>query len=186
MCIRDSIGNDDWTEAWCIAWYAARRDGVTWVQHSGSLHGFRSDLCFDPKAKVGAIALINGVGDAGALAMELGAVARERVIAAPQKIEPPAPLPEAYRPLVGLYFADDIGAVVRLEWRDGKLVFVIPGDPPVSAVFTATGDPDTFAIEPGVRQSGERAVFRRLSDGRVASVFFAAGTYRRLDPVREG
>jgi hypothetical protein len=40
-----------------------------------------------------------------------------------------------------------------------------------------------FVIDPGVRQSGERAVFRRLDDGRVSSLFLTAGTFRRLDPV---
>ena len=43
--------------------------------------------------------------------------------------------------------------------------------------------PDVFVIEPGVRESGDKAVFRRLPDGRVASVFIAAGTWMRLDPV---
>jgi CubicO group peptidase (beta-lactamase class C family) len=35
------IGNDDWTVAWGIAWYAIRRDNVIWIQHSGGLHGFK-------------------------------------------------------------------------------------------------------------------------------------------------
>lgn len=179
------LGDAEWTEAWCIAWYATRKDGVIWIQHSGGLHGFRSDVCFDPRHRVGAVALINGVGDAPTLAMELAGIAREAVIALPPRVEPPAPMPAAYRPLVGLYFAGDIGVVMRVEWRDGKLTCVMPADP-VQPTLTPTGDPNVFRIDPGVRQSGELAVFRRLADGRVASLFFAAGTYVRLEPVQAG
>ena len=35
--------------------------------------------------------------------------------------------------------------------------------------LSATDEPDVFLIEPGVRQSGEKATFRRRLDGRVAS-----------------
>ena len=43
------------------------------------LYGFITSVCFDPKEKVGAIALLNGIGDAAELAMELGAIARDAV-----------------------------------------------------------------------------------------------------------
>jgi hypothetical protein len=49
------------------------------VQHSGVLHGFTTNVCFDPKEKVGAIALLNGIGDAPALAMDLATIARAAV-----------------------------------------------------------------------------------------------------------
>jgi hypothetical protein len=39
------------------------------------------------------------------------------------------------------------------------------------------------ADQPGVRESGELAIFRRFPDGGVASFFLAPGTYQRLDPV---
>jgi CubicO group peptidase (beta-lactamase class C family) len=38
------LGNADWTEAWGISWFAARRDTDIWVQHSGGLHGFTSNI----------------------------------------------------------------------------------------------------------------------------------------------
>ncbi len=40
-----------------------------------------------------------------------------------------------------------------------------------------------FTVDPGVRESGERVIFNRTADGRVASVFIASGTWVRLDPV---
>ncbi len=175
--------DDDWTEAFGLAWYAVRRKDVIWVQHSGALHGFRSNVCFDPRHEVGAIALINGLADASLLAMDLGEIARDAVMAAAPKIEPPPPIPDAYRPLVGLYFDRELGLTRRVEWRDGTLVIIDPDLPQWRPTMVATGDPNVFLIEAGFRESGENAIFNRLPDGRVASIFIAAGTWVRLDPV---
>lgn len=177
------LGNEEWTEAWCISWYAERRDDVIWVQHSGGLHGFITNICFDPKTKVGAIALLNGSAEASALAMDLGAIAREAVRAAAPPIEPLAPMPEAYRPLLGIYLDRESGMLVRLEWRDGKLSFLYPDEATWHPTLAPTEDPLVFRVEPGSRESGEAVVFRSLPDGRIGSVFVAASTFVRLDPV---
>jgi hypothetical protein len=63
------------------------------------------------------------------------------------------------------------------------LVFVDPTDQSWRPTLSPTDEPDVFIVDPGARESGERAVFNRTSDGRVASVFVAADTWRRLDPV---
>jgi CubicO group peptidase (beta-lactamase class C family) len=177
------LGNEEWTEAWGIAWYAKRKDGVTWVQHSGGLHGFVTNVCFDPKERVGAIVLLNGVGDETSLSIQLAATARGAVVGAARAIEAPAPTPEAYRPLLGLYLLVENGDLFRLEWRDARLCFVDPSDASWMPTLSPTDDGDVFSVDPGVRESGERVVFNRTPDGRVASVFIAAGTWLRLDPV---
>jgi hypothetical protein len=115
--------------------------------------------------------------------MELGKIARDAVKEAAPTIEPPQPTPEAFRPLIGLYLAQEFGELFRVEWRDGKLTVVDDSNDKWRPILTATANPDEFLIEPGVRESGELAIFRRLPDGRVASLFLAAGTYQRLDPV---
>ena len=176
--------DEEWTEANAIAWFALRKNEVTWVLHDGGLHGFRSNVCFDPKLEVGAIALLNGVGDPATLALDLAGIAREAVMEAAPKIEPPTPIPAAYQPLVGIYFDKELGVTLRVEWRDRELVIVDPAQPQWRPTLTPTEDPSVFLIEPGIRQSGENAVFNRLPDGRVASIFIAAGTWARLDPVR--
>jgi CubicO group peptidase (beta-lactamase class C family) len=178
------ITDEEWTQAWCIGWYALRRDRTIWIVHTGGLHGFSSAICFRPKQRIGAIVLINGVGDAASLALDLGSIALEAVEAVAPRIESPAPLPDSLRDVIGLYLGKEVGAVLRVEWRDGKLVVIDPELPAWRPTLAATEDRDVFLIDPGVRQSGERAVFRRLDDGRVASLFLAAGTYQRLDVVR--
>ena len=56
------LADEAWTQAFCISWYAVRKNDVIWVQHSGGLHGFNTNICFDPEHKVGAIVLLNGAG----------------------------------------------------------------------------------------------------------------------------
>ena len=177
------LGDDLWSQAWGISWYAIRRDDVTWIQHSGGVPGFTSNMCFDPHQQVGAIALVNGSADPSELAMDLAQIARTSVLATATAIEPPLPTPDAFRSLLGIYAGPDPGMFVRLEWRDGKLTFVDPGTTAWRPTLAPTEDPDTFIVEPGVRQSGETAIFTRLADGRVASVFLATATLVRMDRV---
>jgi hypothetical protein len=173
-----------WTRAWAIGWYAVRREDTIWIMHSGGHYGFITNACFDPVEKVGAIVLLNGIGLATQLAMELGAMAREAVTAAAPTIEPPAKLPRKWRDLLGLYLAPHFGTVVRLEWRDGKLTFVDPTDPTWTPTLMGTDETDVFTIEPGFRESGELVRFQRDADGRVVSVVAAVATMERLEPVQ--
>lgn len=177
------LGDDTWTEAWAIAWYARRRGEVIWVQHGGGVYGFNASVCFDPDQQVGAIALVNGRGNADGLAMDLGEIAREALRAAAPTIAPPPPMPETYRPLLGIYVDPEDGWLVRIEWRDGKLCPIDPTDDAWRPILAPTEDPYAFIVEPAVRESGEPAVFRHLADGRVVSLFLASSTLQRLEPV---
>jgi CubicO group peptidase (beta-lactamase class C family) len=177
------LGDEAWTIAWGIAWYALRRDDVVWVQHSGGLHGFVTNICFDPKERVGAIALVNGEVEAEDLAMDLVSLARDAVRAAPAPIEAPPAMPVAWRELLGLYSEREYSRLVRLEWRDGKLSVVEPESPAWRPVLKPTDDPDTFLVEPGVREAGEPCTFQRRADGRIRSLTLGATLMLRLDPV---
>lgn len=177
------LGDETWTEAWAIAWYARRRGDVIWVQHGGGIYGFNTSVCFDPKEQVGAVALMNGRGNADAIAMDLGTIAREALRAAAPTIAPPPPMPKSYRPLLGIYVDLEEGWLVRIEWRDGKLALIDPTDEAWRPILAPTADPYAFVVEPGVRESGEPAVFRRKADGIVVSLFLASLTLQRLEPV---
>ena len=174
--------DDEWTSAWGISWSAVRKDDVIWVQHSGGLPGHCTNVCFDPKSGLGAIALVNGDGDASALAMGLAGVARDAARARASELTVPPAMPERYRPFLGAYRGRDMFLV--LEWRDGKLTFLDAENPTWKPTLAATDNEDTFVVEPGFRESGEPATFERLPDGRVASVHLAAFSLRRQDDVR--
>jgi CubicO group peptidase (beta-lactamase class C family) len=177
------LSDEEWSTAWGVSWYAVRKDHVTWVQHSGGLPGFASDACFDRASRVGAIVLVNGVGDAPGLAMALGAQARELAQAAPPQLAVPPPTPADLRPLLGLYAPASMSFTIRVEWRDGRLA-VVEGDGPGNVVPLEPGrEPGAFVVAPGFRMSGEPLVFRRRLDGTVTSMQTASGTLVRLDPV---
>lgn len=177
------LSDETWTQAWGISWYAVRKDDVTWVQHSGGLHGFTSNACFEREHKVGAVVLINGIADAPALAMELAAIGRRLAAASTPDQRTVQPTPEEYRPLLGLYAVPTMDELFRMEWRDGKLMLLSPAEPDKAMSLVPADDPDTFIVGPGFRDSGEKVSFRRLPGGQVGSVFFGSATLLRLDPV---
>ena len=176
------LGNEEWTEAWGITWYAIRKDGVTWVQHSGGLHGFITNVCFDPKERVGAIVLLNGGWTRPTSRWRSGPSPARPCSVPRRRSSPPSRRPTPIAPC-SASTCRDLGAAFRLEWRDAQLVFVDPGEPTWRPTLSPTDEPDVFTVDPGVRESGERVVFNRTADGRVASVFMAADTWARLDPV---
>jgi CubicO group peptidase (beta-lactamase class C family) len=175
--------DETWTEAYAISWYAIRKDEVTWIQHSGGLHGFETNVCFDRDQKVGAVVLVNGTANAAALAMELASIARRLAQASAPEIAAPQPTPAEYKPLLGLYATEATDEMCRVEWRDRKLVIVTPGEPDQVVPLRPAGDPDVFVAGPGFRDSGETVRFHRLATGEVASVYVGSVTLRRLGPV---
>src|SRR4030095_4757580 len=97
-------GDEKWTEARGISWYAMRKDDVVWIQHSGGLPGFITNICFRPGERpLGAIVLLNGIADADQICMALAGARLEAAKQAVEPAEPPPPTPEAYRDLLGFY-----------------------------------------------------------------------------------
>ncbi len=177
------LGNEQWTEAWCIGWYAVRKDDTVWVQHSGGLPGFVTSVCFHLKERVGAIALLNGDARAADLAMALGALALEALRAETKPAEPPPSLPDVYADLLGLYGSEPDGILMRCEWRDGKLALIDPDTPDWLPTLQPTEERDRFTLSAGWRQAGEPVVFGRALDGRVASVTIGPFSLARYGPV---
>jgi CubicO group peptidase (beta-lactamase class C family) len=178
------LAGDDWARAWGISWCGYRRDGVTWIQHGGGLPGFTTSVCFDPADQVGGIALLNGTTGGNELAVDLASIARRLAQGAPPAAGAPAPAPEQYRPLMGIYSRPGLGGwILLLEWRDGRLAFTTPEMPAWSMALTPTSDPDVFTSGPGSDFTGDNVVFRRLPDGRAASVLLMDSTFVRLESV---
>jgi CubicO group peptidase (beta-lactamase class C family) len=176
------LADDDWMSAWGISWCADRQDDVSWIRHSGGLPGFTTTVCFDPVQQVGAIVLHNGPSFTAEIARDLAVTARRLAGTASSAAAVPTPTPAPYRPLLGLYARTGLGGgVVSLEWRAGKLVFLIPEFPSWQLALEPTSNPDVFIAGPGSDFSGENVIFRRHDDGRVISVLMVQGTYLRLD-----
>jgi CubicO group peptidase (beta-lactamase class C family) len=178
------LSDEDWSTAWGITWYSVRKDNVTWVQHSGGLPGFTSDVCFDRGSRVGAIVLLNGVADAPALAMNLAAAGRDLAEAAAPELRRPVATPPDLTALLGFYAPPDMSFLVRVEWRDGKLTLVDTSAPDEKVPLDRGSEPGSFVAAPGYRSSGEPVNFGRRPDGTVESLSFGGGLLVRLDPVR--
>jgi CubicO group peptidase (beta-lactamase class C family) len=181
------LGDEEWSYAIGITWMAERKDGVTWIQHSGGLPGFTSLACFDRKSRTGGIALVNGEGQAGTLAMALASMARKIVEdQPPADLSLPAATPADIAPLLGLYAPPNLSWQTKVEWRDGKLT-IIDGDGPSDQVQLDRGaEPGSFVAVPGSQLAGESVVFNVRPDGTVASVRLGHGTLLRLEPASTG
>lgn len=177
------ISDEAWTEAFGLSWYAVRRGDTVWIQHSGGLYGFHTSVCFRDSDRVGAIALLNGGAEAASLAMDLGDLVLPAARTTVKRAELWSPMPASYGSLLGLYQLREWDAIVRIEWRDGKLTAVDPSEPMWRPTLSATDEPDVFVIDPNVRESGELAVFLRRADGRVRAVQLGPVTCQRLDTV---
>jgi CubicO group peptidase (beta-lactamase class C family) len=176
------LSDEEWVNAWGVSWYAVRKDDVTWVQHSGGLPGFTSNACFDRDTRVGAIVLVNGSAEPSSLAMSLAAVGRGLVTSAAPRLRALVPTPADVLPLLGVYATVDMSALIKLEWRDGKLTLLDVSEPGQPVVLDRAGEPGSFVVAPGFRESGEPIEFRRLPDGRVTGLMLGAGSLVRLDP----
>ena len=161
------VSDETWHEAQGLCFYWVRKGEERYVGHAGGLHGFITRFALSPRDGAGAIALLNGMGDANALAFELldEVVAAQRARPLPQPA-PPQPLPAAYAGLLGRYHWEEFAEVFVVEWRDGELVLT-EGDEIVR--MEPTDDPLTFTMR-GLRPSGDRARFLLGDDGRARLV----------------
>jgi hypothetical protein len=134
---------------------------------------------------MGAIAFLNGIGNASELAMELGALALEALRGAVTSLELPAEMPSAHRPLLGIYGEPTEGMLTRLEWRDGKLTLLDPDEPDFTLILLPTDDPFRFTVDWFQRESGEPVEFHRDGDGRVTGVTIGPYSLQRFEPIGE-
>jgi D-alanyl-D-alanine carboxypeptidase len=177
------LEGDRWEEAWCIGWYAERKNDTVWIQHGGSLPGFQSNACFRPSDRVGSVVFTNGVAPTSELSMALGQTASEAVRKAPEPATVPPATPAAYEDLLGIYGEPTEAMLARLEWRDGKLTMLDPSEPDWKLVFLPTDDPDRFTVDWFQRESGEPVTFHRGADRRVTGVTIGPYTLRRFEPA---
>lgn len=157
-----------------LAWYSIRsEDGTEWVGHAGGWECFITRTLFSVKDGVGAIVLLNGIGDVDKAALRIAELWARALRARPpadRAAAPPAPPPDEVAALLGTYEdGDGYGALVRVEWRDGSLALV--DEEAVVYGLESAGDPLVRTVRGG-RWSGEAARFLRAAPGADA----AAGT----------
>jgi hypothetical protein len=124
-------GEDSW---YGYAMGTTERNGRTLLQHSGGMVGYSSMLIVEPDAGVGAVVLVNGPGDPGAVARFAVDVARAALGREPLPPVPPADdrtqVPDA-SDYAGEYRAPD--GTLTVNAYAGRLLVAIDGGSPVAA-----------------------------------------------------
>jgi D-alanyl-D-alanine carboxypeptidase len=175
----------DWKQAQGLCWYGTREGETLLIGHSGGLWGFITNISFSPAGRVGAIVLLNGIGDATKLARELMDVVLPAIREADDRAEVPqfAAIPDRWRELLGVYRDPELEGDFIVEWRDAKLVLL--GDRPElpSHDLEPTDDPLVFTMRGG-RPGGEAFVFSRGPDGRIDRCNAGGYPAMRVDLLR--
>ncbi|MGH2599874.1 MAG: hypothetical protein ACRDJ9_10860, partial [Dehalococcoidia bacterium] len=159
-----------------------------YVGHGGGIHGFVTQVLFNEQHKTGAIALLNSVGPADQIAIEV----LERVIAA-QKEDTrrtsrgrPASTPPEWRRFLGYYVGAIGGPPMQVQCQDGHLQLGMspmaqaPAAPPT--LLEPTDDPLVFMATNG-RYAGEPLTFRVGSDDAVVGFKASGFVYKKLREV---
>lgn len=162
-----------------LGWYAQKGpDGTSWVGHGGAWLGFLTSIVFSPPDDVGAVVLLNGVGDPDKLALEVATVAAEPLrLRRAERERPPAAPPAAVARFLGEYEDLDFADRVRVEWRDGRVTLI--GSKGESYRMEPTDDPLVWQVRDG-RWAGEAALFLLDERGEVEGANFAGNPMWRL------
>jgi D-alanyl-D-alanine carboxypeptidase len=172
---RVSYVESDWVTGYALTWLGTRIRENVYLQHGGSVPGFLSMVAFNQRHRIGVVVLTNKQGHAaaGTIAFEaLEMVVAEEARAGPEAVGSPVTTPDKFKGLIGRYVASELwGAILHVEYRNGKLALVAPADPyapppPPPAPLKETGQPNEFVVGAG-RPAGESIVFQRSDGGAV-------------------
>lgn len=115
------------TANYALGWMVMKWNGLTVVQHGGNIDGFNALVAMIPEKKIGFVMLTNVT--ASSLGNELMPIVWENILGkpeAPKTDEVTAVTPEKE---AGKYKFEAAGFDIDVQWKDGKLVVVVPGQP---------------------------------------------------------
>jgi CubicO group peptidase (beta-lactamase class C family) len=133
-----------------LGWFIQKWNGLTVLQHGGNIDGFNSMVAMIPEKKIGFVMLTNV--SASPLGGELMPIVWENILGKPEaptviSVADVAPEKEA-----GKYKFEAAGFDIDVQWRDSKLIAVVPGQPeyPLERVsgrkYKLGGAPDGFFV----------------------------------------
>jgi CubicO group peptidase (beta-lactamase class C family) len=184
-----------WKGGWGIGFSVNRAGTRTLVGHGGWLDGYRTQIMFDPEAKIGVVVMTNTVeAGPGAYVTKAFEVIAPAIEAAKAPVPVKALADPAWQKFLGRYFGSD-GYITEVRIVDGKLVMYDAGLPPelnltenVSELIPEGGN--RFREAPSSDGGGEPVVFELGTDGKVARLKngenyrFPVGCGRIVDGVR--
>src|SRR5262245_58463474 len=182
----------DWTLGYALSWMGVRLGENIFLSHGGSVPGFLSMIAFHKPSRLGAVVLTNKQGNTAAGTLAFAALQTLLVeagkLASPPVTKPATPTPMNLKPFLGRSVSSPVlGILVHTEFRNGRLLLVMPLDPYMPpptppAPLTATEKADVFIVDGG-RPAGEPLTFHRGANGDVSGLTLGEnGTeFRKLE-----
>ena len=138
------------TASYGLGWMIGKWNGLTVVQHGGNIDGFNALVAMIPEKKLGFVMLTNVSGSS--LGGELMPIVWENILGkadAPKTDGVAATGPEKE---AGTYRLEEASVDVEVKWKDGKLIFIVPGQPEYALEnvggrkYKLAGAPDGFFV----------------------------------------
>ncbi|HMQ04413.1 MAG TPA: serine hydrolase domain-containing protein [Pyrinomonadaceae bacterium] len=134
---------------YALGWMVMKWNDLTVVQHGGNIDGFNALVALIPEKKLGFVMLTNVSGSS--LGTELMPIVWENILGKPQSgnAGTPAVTPDKE---VGKYKFEAAGFDLDIQWKDGKLVAVVPNQPIYTLEnvggrrYRLTGAPNGFFV----------------------------------------
>ncbi len=182
----------DWSAGQALGWRVVRVGGRVFHNHGGGIHGFGSNVAFHKPSKTGVVVLANIWPTVAAaqiaqdmLGLVLDADANAVKTTARQEPALPGNAPATLTEYMGRYRAEP-GIPALIEYRGGALRLVGPEPEAYTlhapATLELTGTSDALMVRGG-RGSGELAVFKRDSNGGIASYELGGFVFKRHAPT---
>jgi CubicO group peptidase (beta-lactamase class C family) len=111
-----------------LGWFIQKWNGLTVVQHGGNIDGFNSMVAMIPEKKLGFVMLTNV--SASSLGAELMPIVWKNILGEPEAPKVDSSAPEvAPEKEAGKYKFEAAGFDIDVQWKDGKLIAIAPGQP---------------------------------------------------------
>ena len=182
---RPQFLENGWRAGFCLPWFAHRLGDHVYLGHGGGIHGFLTEIFFDPTRRVGAIVLTNSDGhDANSPIVHAVFDVYDEMTKSTVRgsgISQPTPTPPELRQFLGRY-STVLGGAMSIEYRRGSLTLEMDpysNDASSKIPMIPTDDPDVFIVT-GDRYAGEELRFNRNSEGVVVGFHSAGFPARRL------
>jgi len=133
-----------------FGWFIQKWNDLKVVQHGGNIDGFNSMVAMIPEKKIGFVMLTNV--SASPLGGELMPIIWENILGKSEAAKTDATTLSGPEKEAGVYRLEEASVDVDVKWKDGKLIFMVPGQPeyPLENVggrkYKLAGAPDGFFV----------------------------------------